>query len=81
MLGETVVTGLVVLSAIGQGRAAFAEALFAGRSAFGIMQRPGRQRESTYFGAEIPEILFPFGTERQTSLSLRPIPSRDEGVG
>jgi len=66
MVGEPVVTGLGVLSAIGQGRAAFAEALFAGRSAFGIMQRPGRQRESAYFGAEIPEIVFPSGTERQT---------------
>lgn len=66
MVGEPAVTGLGVLSAIGQGRAAFAEALFAGRSAFGIMQRPGRQRESAYLGAEIPEIVFPSGTERQT---------------
>ena len=66
MVAEPVVTGLGVLSAIGQGRTAFAGALFAGRSAFGIMQRPGRQRESAYVGAEIPEIVFPSGTDRQT---------------
>ncbi|HYK02065.1 MAG TPA: beta-ketoacyl synthase N-terminal-like domain-containing protein [Thermoanaerobaculia bacterium] len=63
---ETVVTGMGVISAIGQGKGAFADALLSGRSAFRVMQRPGRQRESAYVGAEIQEIVFPAGIARQT---------------
>lgn len=63
---EAVVTGMGVLSAIGQGKAAFAEALLNGDSAFGVMQRPGRQRESAYLGAEIGGIQFPPELTRQT---------------
>jgi len=55
-----------VISAIGQGKAAFTNALLEGRSAFGVMQRPGRQRESAYVGAEIREIAFSNGISRQT---------------
>lgn len=55
-----------VLSAIGQGNAAFAKALLDGESGFGVMQRPGRQRESAYLGAEISEMVFPAGIARQT---------------
>lgn len=55
-----------VISAIGQGKAAFARALFAGETAFGVMQRPGRQRESSYLGAEIGAIEFPAGIAPQT---------------
>src|SRR5215212_10073595 len=63
---KAVVTGMGVLSAIGQGSAAFAKALLDGESGFGVMQRPGRQRESAYLGAEISEIVFPSGMARQT---------------
>jgi malonyl-ACP decarboxylase len=63
---EPVVTGMGVITAIGQGKGAFAKALLAGDSAFGVMQRPGRQRESTYLGAEIHEMEFPSGIARQT---------------
>jgi malonyl-ACP decarboxylase len=63
---ETVVTGMGVISAIGQGKAAFANALYDGRSAFGVMQRAGRQRESAYLGAEIGEIVFSPGVTPQT---------------
>ena len=42
MATNLVVTGLGVVSAIGQGKQDFTAALLAGRSAFGVMQRPGR---------------------------------------
>jgi malonyl-ACP decarboxylase len=63
---ETVVTGMGVIAATGQGKAAFAAALLEGRHAFGVMQRPGRQRESAYIGAEISEIQFSPNITRQT---------------
>lgn len=40
---DAVVTGLGVVSAVGQGKQAFAQALLDGRSAFGVLRRPGRQ--------------------------------------
>ena len=55
-----------VISAIGQGKAAFVNALLDGETAFGVMQRPGRQGESAYLGAEIGEITFSTGIARQT---------------
>ena len=74
-LPEVVVTGMGVISATGQGKAAFTNALLGGETAFGVMQRPGRQRESAYLGAEIGEIVFSPGVTRQTvraaSLSAR----------
>ncbi|MCU1350284.1 MAG: pksF [Acidobacteria bacterium] len=66
MLLEPVVTGMGVISAIGQGKASFSSALLGGTTAFGVMQRPGRQRESAYLGAEIREIAFPPEVARQT---------------
>lgn len=63
---DPVVTGMGVVSAIGQGKGAFTDALLAGRSAFGVMQRPGRQRDSAYLGAEIGEVVPPPGIPRQT---------------
>ena len=63
---EAVVTGMGVISATGQGKPAFASALLAGETAFGIMQRPCRQRDSAYLGAEIPEIVFSSEVPRQT---------------
>jgi malonyl-ACP decarboxylase len=55
-----------VLSPIGQGKTEFMDALFAGETAFRVMQRPGRQRDSAYLGAEIGEIVFPPAIARQT---------------
>lgn len=56
---EIVITGLGITSAIGQGKAAFASALMQGRHAFGVMQRPGRQKETSFIGAEIPFLSYP----------------------
>ena len=63
---EILVTGLGVVTAVGQGKKAFTEALLQGRHAFGVMKRPGRQvplskaasdndshHESRFLGAEI----------------------------
>jgi len=58
MSPNLVVTGMGVISAIGQGKAAFATALLDGKDAFNVMRRPGRQRESAYIGAEIREMEF-----------------------
>jgi malonyl-ACP decarboxylase len=70
-----VVTGVGVVSAIGSGKDAFTKAMLEGRTAFGVMQRPGRQRESEYLGAEIDEMACPPEIARQTwraaSLSAR----------
>jgi len=75
MRPETVVTGMGIVSAIGQGKTSFGKALMAGETAFGVMQRPGRQRDSAYLGAEIGEIAFSPEIARQTlraaSLSAR----------
>jgi malonyl-ACP decarboxylase len=58
MLPKTVVTGVGVIAATGQGKAAFITALLEGKHAFGVMRRPGRQLQSSYIGAEIGEITF-----------------------
>ncbi len=63
---KTVVTGMGVIAATGQGKAAFAAAVLEGKHAFGVMQRPGRQQSSTYIGAEIGEITFSPELARQT---------------
>lgn len=56
---EAIVTGVGVTSAIGQGAQAFARALFEGPNAFGVMQRPGRQKASSFLGAEISSLVLP----------------------
>ena len=66
MPSKTVVTGLGVIAATGQGKTAFATALLEGKHAFGLMKRPGRQQESAYIGAEIGEITFSPNIARQT---------------
>jgi malonyl-ACP decarboxylase len=66
MLPKSVVTGIGVISAIGQGKCAFAAALLDGKAAFSVMRRPGRQFESAYLGAEIGEIAFPADITKQT---------------
>lgn len=60
------VTGMGVITSIGQGKDAFSRALLDGASAFRVMQRPGRQLDSAYLGAEISEIAFPASLPRQT---------------
>ena len=42
-MAEALITGIGVTSAIGQGQAAFADALFRGHSVFGVLARRGRQ--------------------------------------
>ncbi|PYP93416.1 MAG: polyketide beta-ketoacyl:ACP synthase [Candidatus Angelobacter sp. Gp1-AA117] len=66
MSPELVVTGMGVISAVGQGKAEFASAILDGKTAFRVMQRPGRQRESAYIGAEIGEMAFPASIKRQS---------------
>ncbi|WP_028545680.1 beta-ketoacyl synthase N-terminal-like domain-containing protein [Paenibacillus taiwanensis] len=56
-LSNVWVTGAGITSAIGQGQSAFADALFRGEHAFGIMKRPGRQKESIFIGAELAPML------------------------
>jgi malonyl-ACP decarboxylase len=55
---ELVVTGIGITSAIGQGKTAFASALFQGQHAFGVMQRPGRQKGTSFLGAEISSLSY-----------------------
>jgi malonyl-ACP decarboxylase len=50
---SVVVTGIGVTSSIGQGRQEFEAALLEGRHAFRVMQRPGRQKDSAFIGAEL----------------------------
>ncbi|SFJ92647.1 malonyl-ACP decarboxylase [Thermoflavimicrobium dichotomicum] len=56
---DLLITGLGVTSAIGQGKAAFTSALMKGQHNFGIMRRPGRQKETSFLGAEIPSLSYP----------------------
>ncbi len=58
-LTKPVITGIGITSNLGQGQAAFSEALLAGRSAFGYLRRPGRQQNSSFLGAEIPDFALP----------------------
>ena len=72
---ELMVTGLGVTAAIGQGKADFISALLAGRHAFDVMKRPGRQRESAFLGAELSPLSypesFPKGVLRTASFSAQ----------
>jgi malonyl-[acp] decarboxylase len=66
MLSKPAITGMGVIASTGQGKAAFVTALLEGKHAFGVMQRPGRQRESTHIGAEICEMKFSPNITQQT---------------
>ena len=72
MRPKLVITGLGVLSAIGQGKDAFSAGLLRGSCAFDVMRRPGRQQESAYLGAEIRDMAFPaeIGARSARSASL-----------
>ncbi len=64
--GDLVITGLGVVSAIGLGAPAFADALFAGAARFAVLARPGRQLDTTFIGAELPALPAPArGAPRQ----------------
>ncbi|MFK4467828.1 beta-ketoacyl synthase N-terminal-like domain-containing protein [Bacillus sp. RC252] len=53
------ITGVGVSTAIGQGKEAFTSSLMQGNHAFGYMKRPGRQKETSFIGAEISSLSFP----------------------
>ncbi|HVI46501.1 MAG TPA: beta-ketoacyl synthase N-terminal-like domain-containing protein [Chitinophaga sp.] len=53
------ITGIGITTSVGQGKETMKTALQYGQSAFGILQRPGRQKESFFIGAEIPPLVFP----------------------
>lgn len=59
MAADIVITGIGVTSAIGQGKDRFAAALLEGRHRFAVMQRPGRQKDTSFLGAEIPTLDIP----------------------
>lgn len=52
-------TGLGITSSIGQGVENFTAAMFEGRQNFAVMQRPGRQHDSSFIGAEITDLSCP----------------------
>jgi malonyl-ACP decarboxylase len=61
---DIVIAGVAVTSAIGQGREAFATALFGGATRFRVMERPGRQSghsgfRTAFLGAEIESLQIP----------------------
>jgi malonyl-ACP decarboxylase len=58
-LPDVVITGVGIASSIGQGKAAFTNALLNGRDAFDIMRRPGRQNGTSFLGAEISDLEIP----------------------
>ncbi len=57
------ITGMGIVTPIGQNIATFQEALFTGKTHFGYLKRPGRQGIKPFLGAELPDIeaksLFP----------------------
>lgn len=67
---ELVISGVGVTTSIGQGRAEFLAALLRGDSAFAIMQRPGRQKESSFLGAELGALRWPEGWRAPRAASL-----------
>lgn len=72
---ELLVTGMGVATAVGVGLPAFEQALFAGTHRFALMQRPGRQRDTAFIGAEIDPVpatgRLPPNVLRTASLSSR----------
>ncbi|WP_246070447.1 beta-ketoacyl synthase N-terminal-like domain-containing protein [Paenibacillus kobensis] len=60
-----VITGVGVVSAVGQGKEAFVSSLMEGRHAFNIMTRPGRQNGTSYIGAQIESLTFPEGLSKR----------------
>lgn len=50
------ITGMGIVTSIGQGVAAFGDALFSGKTQFDYLKRPGRQGSKPFIGAELPDI-------------------------
>lgn len=69
---DVLITGIGVGSAIGQGKKAFLDALLEGRSAFGVMSRPGRQKggDTSFIGAEIDTLTLPAAFEKSLPRGL-----------
>lgn len=69
---EVAITGVGVITAVGQGRREFEAALKEGRHGFRIMKRPGRQKDSAFIGAELAELKLPpmLSSRAQRSASL-----------
>src|SRR5687768_16547248 len=56
---DVLITGVGITTSIGQGKALFLERSLRGDSAFAVMQRPGRQKESVFLGAELAPLRWP----------------------
>ncbi|MEM1168621.1 MAG: beta-ketoacyl synthase N-terminal-like domain-containing protein [Cyanobacteria bacterium P01_H01_bin.35] len=50
------ITGMGIITPIGQGVVAFTEALLSGKTQFGYLKRPGREATKPFMGAELPDI-------------------------
>ncbi|NEP83440.1 MAG: polyketide beta-ketoacyl:ACP synthase, partial [Okeania sp. SIO3B3] len=50
------ITGMGIVTSIGQGVTAFKEALFSGKTQFDYLKRSGREGAKPFIGAEIPEV-------------------------
>lgn len=55
---DCVVSGMGVISSIGRGKTEVVNALLAGDSRFALMRRAGRQKHSSFIGAEVPEEMY-----------------------
>ncbi len=57
------ITGMGIVTSIGQGITAFQEALLSGKTKFDYLRRPGREASQPFIGSELPDIevksLFP----------------------
>lgn len=56
---EVIVSGLGVVSAVGQGKTAFVSALKDGCHKFDVMRREGRQKDTDFIGAELSPLSLP----------------------
>ncbi|GMQ65030.1 beta-ketoacyl synthase N-terminal-like domain-containing protein [Vallitalea maricola] len=63
---DIVITGCGVTSAGSQGKKQFTSVLLNGKNNFGVMARPGRQKDSSYIGAEIPSLVYPEHISKKT---------------
>lgn len=63
---DIVITGCGVTSAGSQGKKQFTSVLLNGKNNFGVMERPGRQKDSSYIGAEIPPLVYPEQISKKT---------------
>lgn len=72
-----IVTAIGVVASIGQGKRDFTAGLLAGKSKFGVLQRPGRQSpqgDTCFLGAELEPLVLPAeraGAARGASLSAQ----------